>query len=44
MYNFMHYRQDDPLSVMIAASILVPVAGIAVLAVARRLVVRWVLQ
>ncbi len=44
MYNFMHYRQDDPLSVMIVASILVPVAVIAVLAAGRRLVVRWVLQ
>jgi len=44
MYNFMHYRQDDPLSVMIVASILVPVAAIAVLAAGRRLVVRWVLQ
>jgi ABC-type Fe3+ transport system permease subunit len=44
MYNFMHYRQDDPLSVMIVASILVPVAAIAVLAAGRRFVVRWVLQ
>jgi ABC-type Fe3+ transport system permease subunit len=44
MYNFMHYRQDDPLSVMIVASILVPLAAIALLAVARRFVVRWVLQ
>ncbi len=43
MYNFMHYRQDDPLSVMIVASILVPLAGIALLAGARRFVVRWVL-
>jgi hypothetical protein len=40
----MHYRQDDPLSVMIVASILVPVAVIAVLAAGRRFVVRWVLQ
>jgi len=44
MYNFMHYRQDEPLSVMIVASILVPLAAIAVLAAGRRLVVRWVLQ
>jgi iron(III) transport system permease protein len=44
MYNFMHYRQDDPLSVMIVASILVPLVAIALLAVARRFVVRWVLQ
>lgn len=44
MYNFMHYRQDDPLSVMIVASILVPLAAIAVLAAGRRFVVRWVLQ
>ena len=44
MYNFMHYRQDDPLSVMIVASILLPLAGIVVLAGGRRLVVRWVLQ
>jgi ABC-type spermidine/putrescine transport system permease subunit II len=44
MYNFMHYRQDDPLSVMIVASILVPLAAIALLAGARRFVVRWVLQ
>jgi hypothetical protein len=44
MYNFMHYRQDDPLSVMIIASILVPLAAIAVLAAGRRFVVRWVLQ
>jgi ABC-type Fe3+ transport system permease subunit len=44
MYNFMHYRQDDPLSVMIVASILVPLAAIGCLAAARRLVVRWVLQ
>jgi len=43
MYNFMHYRQDDPLSVMIVASILVPLAAIALLAGARRFVVRWVL-
>ena len=40
----MHYRQDDPLSVMIMASILIPLAAIALLAVARRFVVRWVLQ
>jgi iron(III) transport system permease protein len=44
MYNFMHYRQDDPLSVMIVASILVPLAAVALLAGARRFVVRWVLQ
>jgi ABC-type Fe3+ transport system permease subunit len=44
MYNFMHYRQDDPLSVMIVASILVPLAAITFLAAARRFVVRWVLQ
>jgi iron(III) transport system permease protein len=44
MYNFMHYRQDDPLSVMIVASIVVPLAAIALLAGARRFVVRWVLQ
>jgi ABC-type Fe3+ transport system permease subunit len=44
MYNFMHYRQDDPLSVMIVASILVPLVAIAVLAAGRRFVVRWVLQ
>jgi hypothetical protein len=44
MYNFMHYRQDDPLSVMIVASIALPLAAIAVLATGRRFVVRWVLQ
>jgi iron(III) transport system permease protein len=44
MYNFMHYRQDDPLSVMIVASILVPFAAIVALAAARRTLVRWVLQ
>jgi hypothetical protein len=44
MYNFMHYRQDDPLSVMIVASIVVPLTGILVLAAARRSIVRWVMQ
>jgi hypothetical protein len=44
MYNFMHYRQDDPLSVMIVASIAVPAAAVAFLAIGRRFVVRWVLQ
>jgi hypothetical protein len=44
MYNFMHYRQDTPLSVMIVASIAVPIAAIAALAAGRRIVVRWVLQ
>jgi hypothetical protein len=44
MYNFMHYRQDDPLSVMIVASILVPLAAIVVVAAGRRFVVRWVLS
>jgi ABC-type Fe3+ transport system permease subunit len=43
MYNFMHYRQDDPLSVMIVASIAVPLVAVAVLALARRTLVRWVL-
>jgi ABC-type Fe3+ transport system permease subunit len=43
MYNFMHYRQDDPLSVMIVASILVPLAAVVALAAGRRCVVRWVL-
>lgn len=44
MYNFMHYRQDDPLSVMIVASIIVPLTGILILATARRSIVRWVMQ
>jgi ABC-type Fe3+ transport system permease subunit len=44
MYNFMHYRQDDPLSVMIVASIVLPLVAVVVLAGGRRFVVRWVLQ